>query len=368
MRKTFVYRLYPSRTQAAALAAVLDAHRHLYNAALEQRRLAYRMAGKSLTYGQQSAELKLLRRQVDELARTNFSSCQATLRRLDRAYRAFFARGGYPRFRGRTRFRTVEFPSLGDGCSLDQGAKRVYFQHVGQLKVKWHRPLEGTIKTVAFSRRPSGWYVLVSCDLGDPPASAHEPAVGIDLGLVSFLATSDGRRVVARKPLRTEQARLRRAQRHLARCQPGSARRKKAVGRVARLHERVTNVRHDFHHKSARSLVDAYGTIVVEDLSILGLARSRLAQSVHDAAWASFLAILAHKAESAGVRVVRVDPRLTSQVCSGCGVVVPKALSVRVHACLACGLVLDRDVNAARNILRLGSSRQAITPAVAGVA
>jgi len=373
VRKAFVFRLYPTRQQTAALVRMLAAHRRLYNAALEHRRWAYRQARVSVHYGQQSAELRGIRQDDPDLAACNFSSLQATLRQLDRSFQAFFRRlrtgqaPGYPRFKGRDRFHTVTFPALGDGCAIR--GTRLYLQAVGDIKLKLHRPLVGHIKTVAVTCRADGWYAVFSCDLGDaaPEPSTHPP-VGIDLGLHSFLATSDGETVAAPQYLRQAQATLRRAQRHLGRCQRGSKRRAKARQRVARLHRRVANSRRDFHHKTARSLVGRYGVVVVEDLNVAGIARSRLAKSAHDAAWGQFLLILGHKAEEAGVTVVSVNPHHTTQACSGCGALVPKGLAVRVHRCPACGFVADRDVNAAVNIKRLGLSRQAPTRAVAGVA
>jgi putative transposase len=373
MRKAFKYRLYPNRAQAEAMAAMLEAHRTLYNAALEHRRLAWQR-GVAISYHDQSAELKDIRREDDALAACNFSSCQATLRRLDRAFKAFFRRvkagekPGYPRFKGPGRFDTVEFPSHGDGCRFH--GKRVYFQGVGTVKVKYHRPVQGTIKTVSFKREAGRWFVVASCDVGDaPPLATDRPEVGIDLGLTSFLVTSDGERVETPHFARRAQAKLRRAQRALSRCQRGSNRRRKVRERLARCHVKVVNQRRDFHHKVAKRLVDRYGTIYVEALNVAGLGRTRLARSVHDAGWAQFLAILAAKAEGAGVQVVAVDPHNTTQACSCCGCLpdVRLTLSDRVYRCASCGHVEDRDLNAAKNILRRGHRRQELTATMVAV-
>lgn len=375
MRRAYKYRLYPTREQAKALSVMLETHRRLYNSALEQRKTAYEQTQKSVTYCQQSGWMKGERRENAFLAQTNFSSGQATLRRLGKAFQAFFRRvkagerPGYPRFKGRNRFDTVEFPSYGDGCKLDGG--KVYFQHVGWVKVKLHRPADGRIKTISFKREPDGWHVVVSCDLPDPePEASTLPAVGIDVGLKAFLVTSDGESVEPPKLYRKAQKKLRRAQRHLARCQKGSKRRCKAVQRVAKLHQHVANQRKDFHHKAALALVRKHGLIAVEDLNIKGIARTRLAKSTHDAAWGQFLAILRYKAEEAGSVVIAVDPRNTTQACSRCGALpdTPKTLADREHNCPQCGFVADRDLNAALNILRLGLSRQALTGALAAVA
>lgn len=375
MRKSFKYRLSPNRSQVQMLERILEAHRQLYNAALEQRRIAWDQSHVTVSYGQQSAELKGLRRALDTLNATNFSSCQATLRRLDRAFQAFFRRVkagekavGYPRFKSRRRFDTIEFPSVGDGCAWS--GRTVYFQHVGQVKVRLHRPLEGVIKTLSFKREADGWYVIASCEVPDVALVPNDqPAVGIDLGLSSFLATSDGVLVPPPQYFRKAQKVLRRAQRALSRKRRGSKRREKARQRVARHHQHVSRQRRDWHFKIARSLTEAYGIIYAEDLNIKGIARSRLAKSTLDAGWRQFLSILDHKAAEAGGRLMLVNPYQTSQICSGCGALptVRKTLKDRVHTC-PCGCVLDRDINAALNIKARGMRVQAPTSPVGSVA
>ena len=365
MRKAYKFRLYPNRSQVEALDAMLETHRRLYNLALRERRDVYETEERSVSYGEQSRRFKETRKALPTFAATNFSSAQATLRRLDRAFKAFFRRvksgetPGYPRFRHEGRFRTIEFPSYGDGCRLkDKG--RLYLQHIGHIKVKFHRPVEGKVKTVSVKRSCGKWYVIFSCDLGDAPeATGDGPAVGIDLGLKSFLVTSEGESVGPPRYYRESQKKLRRAQRCVSRKKKGSKRQRKARKRVARLHEKTANQRRDFHHKQARKLVDRHGLIAHETLNVKGITRSRLAKPTHDAGWASFLNILSYKAEEAGTRVLAVDPRNTTQACSSCGALpeVKKTLSDRTHVCL-CGYVADRGVNAALNILRLGRSLQ----------
>ncbi|HEY0737359.1 MAG TPA: transposase [Herpetosiphonaceae bacterium] len=368
MRKAFKYKLYPTRQQAAAMLTMLDTHRHLYNRALEERKDAWEQERRSVNYGDQSAHLKIERTTNPYLALTNFSSCQATLRRLDKAFQAFFRRvkngetPGYPRFKGPNRFDTVEFPNYGDGCKLD--GNRVYFQHVGRVRVKLHRPIEGTIKTVSFTRQADGWHVVFSCDLGDAQAAPHPgPMVGFDLGLKAFLVTSDGESVAPPKFYRKAERALRRAQRRVSRRRKGSKRRAKAVQILAKAHLHIANQRRDFHHKTARKLVTQYGTIAHEELNITGIARSRLAKSTYDVGWGQFLTILHSKAEEAGCMVIAVPAKDTTQACSACGEMpeVPKTLKDRVHRCTNCGYETDRDLNAALNIKRLGSSRQALT-------
>lgn len=372
MKKAFKYRLYPNRSQVEALDAMLETHRRLYNLALRERRDVYEAEERSVSYGEQSSRFKESRKVSPAFAAMNFSSAQATLRRLDKAFKAFFRRckaspgdaPGYPRYKPEDRFRTVEFPSYGDGCKLKDNA-RVYLQNIGHIKVKLHRPLAepGTIKTVSVKRACGKWYVIFSCeaspgDAPEPVSDGSKEVVGMDLGLKSFFVTSDGESVEPPRYYRESQKKLRRAQRAVSRKKKGSAHRRKAREKVARLHEKTANQRRDFHHKQARKLVDNNGLIAHEALNVKGIARTRLAKSTHDAGWASFLNILSYKAEEAGRRVIAVDPRNTTQSCSSCGALgeVKKTLSDRTHVC-PCGYVADRDVNAARNILKLGLGR-----------
>ncbi|HEY7022994.1 MAG TPA: transposase [Ktedonobacterales bacterium] len=370
MRKAFKYRLYPTKEQEQALTEMLETHRRLYNFALAERKTAWEERRESVSYGQQSARLKDDRTTNSYLAATNFSSCQATLRRLDRSFQAFFRRlkagetPGYPRFKGLRRFDTVEFPSYGDGCRLANS--RVYFQHIGHVKIKLHRPVEGTIKTVSCKREADGWHVIFSCELPDMDISPSTlPATGIDLGLKVFLVTADGRQITPPRYYRKAQAALRRSQRAVARKQKGSNRRKKAVERLAKRHLHVANQRRNFHHQIARQLVGQYGMIAHEALNVQGIGRTHLAKSIHDVGWGHFITILHCKAEGAGVRVIAVPPANTTQQCSACGALPEtpeqrKRLGDRVHRCPSCGYAADRDLNAAQNIFRLGRSLQAL--------
>ncbi|HEY0739207.1 MAG TPA: transposase [Herpetosiphonaceae bacterium] len=375
MYKAFKYKLYPTRQQAAAMLTMLDTHRHLYNRALAERKEAWEQERRSVTFYDQCARLKHDRATNPYLAATNVSSCQATLKRLDRAFQAFFRRikegetPGYPRFKSRKRFDTVEFKAYGDGCKVE--GNRAYFQHVGRVRFKLHRPIEGTIKTMSFTRQADGWHVLFACDLGDVRPAPHPgPMVGFDLGLKAFLVTSDGESIAPPKFYRKAEKALRRAQRRVARRKKGSKRRAKAVQLVARLHLHIANQRRDFHHKTARKLVTQYGTIAHEELNIQGIARSRLAKSTHDVGWGQFLTILHRKAEEAGCVVIPVPAKDTTQACSACGKMptISKTLSDRVHQCEWCGYEADRDLNAALNIKRLGSSRQALNSSIDEVA
>ena len=342
----------------------LDRLRELYNAALQERRDAYSKHKASLSAYQQMAELREVRELRPEYKTIHSHLLQDVLTRLDRAYRAFFRRvkagekPGFPRFKGRGRYNTFTFKDAtnNNGVRLLCGGKRVRLTGIGSVKVKLHRPMEGRIKQVSVTRIGDGhWYIAFVCDcVAVKPLAATGQSVGVDVGITTFAALSDGSMVANTRPQETAQHTLAKAQRRVSRRKRGSKRRRKAVVLLAKSHDRVRRVRLDFHHKVALNLVQKFDSISVEKLNIKGLAQGFLARQVHDAAWAQFLAIVASKAESAGREFFAVDPRGTSQECSGCGAIVRKDLSVRVHQCHQCPLVEDRDTNAAKNVQRRG--------------
>ena len=363
MRRTYRYRLYPTGRQAAALTLQLGEACDLYNAALEHRRRLWREHGVSVGLREQSAELKAMRADGLLDATVNFWSQQAVLKRLDRAFAAFYRRckagekPGYPRFRSRRRYDTLEYSFAGNagGIALTP-AGRLRVQGVGHVKVKLHReiPTGAVLCEARITRRSNRWYVAVSLkDVPARPLPATARAVGVDVGIKTFAATSDRELILGPRANRAAHEAVRRAQRKVARRKRGSNRRRKAVALLAQARQREANVRRDHAHKTARSLIERHDTICVEDLNVRGLAKGMLARDCSDQGWAGFIRLLGEKAEEAARQLVQVDARHTSQDCSACGRRVPKPLDVRVHAC-TCGLVLDRDVNAARNILARG--------------
>lgn len=359
MRKNFKYRLYPTEAQSNALDHQLAEACRLYNAAIQERRDAYRIAGESINYYDQANQLKEIR-DAGDLELANFSCCQDVLRRVDKTFKAFFRRveagekPGYPRFKSVRRYDSITFPSYGDGCKLlDNGNLRL--QGVGVVKVKLHRPIEGKIKTTTIKREAGKWYAVFSVECLAKPLPASAGAVGIDVGLSAFATLSDGREIENPRYFQKAQARLRRAERKVARRKRGSKNRKKAVQELQQAHAHVRNQREDFAHKVARTLVCLFGLIVIEELNIKGLAAGMLAKSVNDAGWSSFIVKLMYKAEEAGRVLLKVDPRGTSQRCV-CGAPNPKRLSQRWHQCDECGLSVARDHASALEILRLGLS------------
>ncbi|WP_240506584.1 RNA-guided endonuclease InsQ/TnpB family protein [Thermoactinospora rubra] len=383
MRRSFKFLLRPTAKQAAALAACLEDHRQLYNAALEHRRTAYAKAGVTVRYGDQSAELKEIRAaDPDDQGRWSAGSQQQTLRRLDKAFAAFFRRikagqkPGYPRFKGRGWFDTVEWPATKNGATWDSAPHetqtRLYLLGIGHVRVHRHRPVTGRVKTISVKRESKRWYVILSCDdVPAEPLPATGAVAGIDMGVASLVTTSDGGHLANPRHLAATAGRLADAQRDLARKRRGSTRRRQAVARIAALHAKARRQRLDHAHKAALALVRAYDLIVHEDLEITNMTRSAagtidapgrnvaaksgLNRSILDAGWGVFLTVLAHKAESAGRELIAVEPRNTSRTCSRCGHCAAENRPTQAEfRCTACGHAAHADVNAAINILRAG--------------
>lgn len=337
------------------LAAFCD----LYNCALEQRRDAYARCRKTISYVDQCNELIAVRDADARLAHFGFTAEQQILRRLDKTFKAFFRRvkakqkPGYPRFRSKAYFDSAEF-KVGDGLTLRKSRRIGIVGVPGEIKVRWHRPLPEGVKPRAavISRSAGKWFVCFQIEVAAPEGAGRCAVyVGLDAGLASLVALSTGDIVPTPQWTALAAKGLRRRQRVVARRRRQSARQRKARQVAARHHQRIANRRRDFLHKLSRDLVSRYTHIAIEDLNTASLARSMLAKSVHNAAWSTLRAMITYKAAWAGGVVVAVKPHGTSQACSGCGGVVPKTLADRVHSCPDCGLVLDRDVNAARNIL-----------------
>jgi len=329
--------------------------RELYNAALQERKEAWQKCHVSVTVAQQGAQLPAIKEVRPEYRDIHSQVLQDVLTRLDRAFQRFFARvkagetPGYPRFQGVNRYNSFTHKQVGDhgGARLDNGF--LVLSRIGRITVRWSRPLEGAPKTVTISREVDGWYVCFSCvdvPIQLSPTTGRE--TGIDLGLEAFATLSDGTRIFNPGWYRTAKRALKTAQRRVSRRKKGSNRRRKAVTLLAKTHQKVRRQRQDFHHKTA--LVREHDTVYHENLQVRNMVRNHhLAKSISDAAWSQFLSILSFKAACAGRRVVAVDPAFTSQICSGCGVMVQKSLSVRWHSCPECGTSLHRDHNAAKN-------------------
>jgi putative transposase len=311
------------------------------------------------------------------------SSLQQLLRRLDKSFSAFFRRlktgetPGFPRFKNMDRFKSIEY-TYGDGCKLrvnEHGRYSFYVQNVGEMRMCHHRsiPDNSNIKHVILKNINHRWYVCLMLEIRQETVDSKHPEeiIGIDVGLKSLIAFSNGTLIENPGWLRESLNELRIKQRHASRQKKGNKNQRKTYLQIAKLHEKTSNQRMDYLHKVSREIVNNYGLIALEDLSLRFMNQNRhLSLSSYDAGFGIFRQMIEYKAEEAGVQTKAVDPYNTSQRCSSCGDIVPKTLSVRVHTCPNCGLVMDRDVNAARNVLELalislGRSEQTVTWAVA---
>lgn len=369
IRKTFRYRLYPTRSQIATLDSQLLICCELYNAALQERRDAWNMARVPIRFSQQSAQLPAIKIERPDVASVYGQVLQDVLHRVDKAFGAFFGRvrrgdgAGFPRFRGSRRFDSLTYPQLGFGMR----GRFLRVSKIGTIKIKLHRPIEGTIKTLTIKREARKWFACFSVASEAVPLPFSTESVGIDVGLTRFATLSDGTEIANPRHARRAEAQMRRARRRISRRRRGSAGRREAVRLLQVAQGRMRRQRADVQHKLSRALVNRYGLIAVEDLNFKGLASGMLAKSVHDASWSSFVDKLTYKAEHAGRVLVKVDPRGTSQHCL-CGAHVPKTLRQRWHECPECGLSAARDHVSAQLILSRGlrdrDSTWANTPCV----
>lgn len=365
---TYKFRLYPNATQTLAIEGQLREAARLYNAALQERRDAWSVCRKRVTFYDQQRQLKYIRANND-LAISSFMVASDVLHRVDAAFSGFFRRAkvgkaGYPRFRSHERYDSIR-TKAGHGMYLRHD--RVSISGVGSVRFKQHRDINGKVKTIAVKREGDKWFVIAATECQLSPLQPSRSSIGIDVGLTDFAALSSGEAVRAPRFFRRSEATLRRAQRHLARCGRNSNRRRLAKARVRAIHASAARRRADFSHKLSRQIVNQHGLIAVERLNITGMASGHFAKSIHDAGWRIFLAHLAYKAANAGRQFVEVKAAGTSQTCV-CGALVPKGLSDRWHACDSCGLSVPRDVASAMVIEQRGRRWQASTEPLGPVA
>ncbi|MBV8268687.1 MAG: IS200/IS605 family transposase [Planctomycetaceae bacterium] len=362
MFKAFVFRLYPSASHRRRLEAVRETCRRFYNTLLRQRKDASELRGVSITKTEQLRLVKVEKDTSPYASGIHSPILQAVVADLDKAFQAFFRRvqageePGYPRFKGRDRFAGFGFKEYGNGFKID--GRRLKLSGIDRIAVRWHRALEGTIKTARISCRAGKGFVSFACAVERPePLPKTGKDIGVDVGLLRLATLSDGEPVENPRWYRTLLRELRVLGRKISRAVLGGRNRRKLVRRLQRLLAKVANSRKDFLNKFADTLIKRFDRIVLEDLRVAALACGRFALSILDAGRSYLVARLAHKAESAGREVVLVDPAYTSKTCSGCGTVFEHlSLSDRWISC-ACGVSLDRDHNAAINILRRGRNR-----------
>lgn len=378
--KTYKFRLYPNRATAEKLQWTLDRCRELYNAALAERKEAWRMAGRSINYYEQKRDLVEIKEIRPEYKEIGSHVLQDVILRVENAYKDFFRRvkagekPGYPRFKGKNWYDSFTYPDIA-GWKLKDGVFTL--SKIGTIRLIQHREIEGIIKTCTIKREGEQWYTVFTCEVEAEKLPISYEDVGIDLGITHFAALSDGTFIDNPRHYRRSEKKLAKLQQALARKKRGSHRRKKAVQAVTKAHRKIRNRRKDFHHKVSRQLVNKYQVIVFEDLLTANIskapkpkqddetgrylpngasAKAGLNKSILDAGWGMFVEMTKAKAASAGRTVLCVNPKYTSQICSGCGTVKKKDLSERWHSC-ECGAELDRDTNAALNILALGKKQ-----------
>ena len=327
---------------------------------LEQRIRCFK-AGKSVSKFDQINELPAIKMEFPEYNTVFSQVLQEVGARLDKAYQNFFLRvklgavPGFPRFKGKNHYDSFTYPQSGFG--FVDGKLRL--SKIGDIKIKLHRPIKGEIKTCSVTRKNGKYYVCFSCEVAAEPLPVTGCCVGIDVGVADFVITSGGEFFPKQDSYRKAEKRLKTLQRQVSRRKKGSSRRRKAVRLLARKHEKAANQRKDIAHKVSTKLISEYDLIVHEDLRVVNMVQNHcLAKSIHDAGWSMLFQFLRYKAESAGRAVVAVPPAYTSQICSDCGERVPKKLSERWHNCPHCGLSMQRDINAAMNILAIATNNK----------
>lgn len=359
MRKSYKYRIYPTRAQVTKLEATIDVCAELYNAALQERREAYRLERKSIGYLDQQNQLPEIKSIREDFALVHSQVLQDVLRRLDKAFQAFFRRvksgeqAGFPRFRARHRYNSFTYPQSGFRVE----GHHLKLSRIGNIHIKLHRPIEGAIKTCCVRREPTGkWYVSFSCETPQPePLPESGAQVGIDVGLETFAYLSTGERLDNPRFFRHEEKSLAQAGRNLSKQEKGTPERAKRRKVVSRVHERIKFKRHNFTHQEACKIVNRFGVITVEDVHVKRMVHNRcLSKSIMDAAWSGFADCLLFKAENAGRKYAAINPAYTSQDCSRCAHREKMPLACRVYKCPCCHLEINRDLNASLNILRHG--------------
>lgn len=361
MKKAYKYRLYPAKREEAIMQIVLNTCRILYNTSLSERKEAYEQNKESVSYYDQVNTLKEAKIDNKWLKDTHSQILQDVLKRLEKAFQNFFRRvkkgekSGYPRYKGYDRYDSFTYPQSGYKI---EGSK-VILSKIGAVNIKLHREIseEAIIKSCTIKREANQWYAIFTVELPDEEVqkAAIANAVGMDLGITELITLSNGEKINNPKWLRTSEKKLAKEQRRLSHKKKGSANRKKQKLVVQRAHRKIKSQRTDFLHKVSTKLVAEYDFIAMEKLNIKGMVKNKyLAKSISDAGWNKLVSFISYKAVGAGKIVELVNPKGTTQECSCCGEAVPKTLAVRMHKCPYCGLVMDRDKNAAINILKRG--------------
>ena len=375
MKKTFKYKLKLSPIQLKELNDIFWFCRFLYNNALEERILVFKTTKESRTYKEQSKFLPEIKKIFAcETSKIHSQTLQFTLKQVDSAYKNFFERNksdkvGFPRFKGKDRFRSICFPQVFDDLSKMRGIQKLPNDNLkvsgltGEVKVIWHRPIEGRCKQARIVRKVDQYYLCLSCDnVPNNILSKTGKEVAIDFGITNFITMDDGSKIHHPKPYNTAKEKLAYRQRILSAKQKESNNYNKQRKLVRKTYEKITNIRDDFSHKTANYLIKNYDRIIIEYLNIKNMLEkgdnySVKKRNISDVAIGKFVEFLTYKAESADKLIVKVNPKNTSKMCSCCGKLNKNlTLADRVYKCEFCKLAIDRDHNSAINIKRLGTS------------
>jgi len=362
IRKSYKFRIYPTKAQVKTLEMTLELCRELYNAARKERIDAWRLERKSISYFDQSAQLPEIKNIREELKEVYAHVLREPLRNVDKAFQAFFARikrkekAGFPRFKTTLRFNSFCYPQA-NKTSVRVENNKLNLPKIGKLKIKLSRPILGEVKTCTIKRENDKWFAVFSVETATEPLPKTGKEIGIDVGIENFATLSDGTQIENSKFFQSTQKKLKVAQRRVSRRNKFSNGRKKAQKQVSKIHLKIRNQRWDFQHKLSTKLVGEFDLIAIENLNIKGMSKGILSKQIHDVAWSNFFNMLRYKAESADKKLVEVNPYGTSQTCI-CGETVKKDLSVRLHECNKCGLSEHRDIVSAKVILRLGQAAE----------
>ena len=363
--RSYKFRIYPTKKQTRRLNNHLNLCCELYNTLLQECRHAYRTEKKSLINRHELNKLiKEIKHNRPKFNTVYSQVLQDTRDRVINAYSHFFRRVkekksgkrikvGFPRFK--KFYKSITYPQ-NNGSFKFKNDRRLHVSKIGSILIVKHREIQGKRKRLTIKRNPAGqWFAIFSCEVETQKQEHEFPnnKVGIDVGLEKFATLSDGTKIENPRFFINSEKKLKKYQRRLSRKKKGSKNRIKARIKVAKVYNHILNQREDFLHKQSKWLVANYGFIAVEKLQINYMIKNHhLARSIADASWNNFIKMLCYKAESAGADFYKVNSRGTSQICSKCGKEVKKSLAVRIHKCPYCGLIIDRDLNSAINILK----------------
>lgn len=364
MRRTYRYRIHPTKAQATKLTGTLDLCRWVYNKTLETRKNAWEQEGTSLGYLETKKMLPQWKEDKPELKQVHSQVLQDVVQRVNLAYEAFFRRvkagedkPGYPKFQSWKYYDSFTYPQYGSAFYItDDGV--LHLSKIGDIEINLHRPIEGPIKTLTIKCSKLGkWYACFSCIVDPDPLPETTSIVGVDMGLSSFATLSNGEKIPNPRFFKQDEKELNHMRSRQDKAPKGSQEWKKLHRAVLHIEERIKNRRNNFAHQESQKLVDRFQIVVFEDLDIKDMMSDNwksMNRSISDVAWSRFIEFTRAKAEAAGRTVILVDPKNTTQECSQCHEIVPKTLSDRIHSCPHCGLEIDRDVNAALNVLARG--------------